>query len=113
MPGGSELYLEDILEAIRRIELYTASMTEGVFLEDLLVQDGVTKNLVVIGEAVKKLPDSLRDAHPQISWKKIAGLRDILVHEYASVDLGIVWDVVIHRIPGLKAVVLAIRGPNV
>ena len=90
MPRGSDLYLDDILESIRRIEKYTARMSFEEFEEDLLVQDGVLRNLAFIGEAVKKLPAEIREATPQVAWRKIAGLRDVLIHEYAGIDLGIV-----------------------
>jgi uncharacterized protein with HEPN domain len=106
---GFELYLDDILEAIRRVELYAAGKSFEEFSKDLLVQDGVCRNLANIGEAVKRLPAELTDLRPDIEWRKIAGLRDILVHEYAGVDLGIVWDVVRSKLPELKTATQAIR----
>ncbi len=110
MPAGSErLYLDDILEAIRRIELYTASMSFEDFTHNLLVQDGVCRNLANLGEAVKKLPEEVTGRRPEIDWPKIAGLRDILVHEYAGVDLAIVWDVVGTKLAPLKEAVRGLR----
>lgn len=90
MPRGSELYLDDILDSIRRIESYTEGMSLEDFVADELVQDGVCRNLAVIGEAVKKLPEDVRTRAPEIEWPKIAGLRDVLIHEYANVDLEII-----------------------
>lgn len=110
MPRGSEVYLDDILEAIRRIELYTRGVSYDSFRQDLLVQDGVARNLEIIGEAVKKLPLDLRGRYPIIDWKKVAGLRDVLIHEYAAVELAILWDVVETRLPELKVVVQGMRA---
>jgi uncharacterized protein with HEPN domain len=111
MPSDSDLYLDDILESIRRIELYAGNESYEEFHKDLLVQDGVCRNLAIIGEAVKKLPASLVETRPEIEWRKIAGLRDILVHEYAAVDLGIVWDIVTNKLPALRRVVEELRKP--
>ncbi len=99
-------YLNDILDAIRKIEKYTAELSFDDFIENELVQDGVVRNLEVIGEAVKKIPEDVRRDKPQIDWRKIAGLRDILIHEYFAVDFEIIWDVVNNKIPGLKKIVI-------
>ncbi|ADN02283.1 nucleotidyltransferase [Spirochaeta thermophila DSM 6192] len=63
--------------------------------------DAVLRNLAVIGEAVKHLPHDLKDRYPQMDWRKIAGLRDIIVHEYFGIDEDILWDVVKNKIPKL------------
>lgn len=110
MSRGSELYLDDILDSIRRIESYTASLSEEQFLERELIQDGVARNLEIIGEAVKRLPEELTSAHPEIDWRKVASLRDVLIHEYAAVELRIVWDIVTTKLPVLKATVERIRA---
>ena len=67
-----------------------------------MVIDGVVRNLEVIGEAVKKIPQNVKIKSPKIEWKKIAGLRDILIHEYFGIDVEIVWDIVKNKIPKLK-----------
>ncbi len=73
-----------------------------LFLKDELRQDAVVKNLEVIGEAVKNIPDDLKNRKPEIEWKKIAGLRDILTHGYFGINLEIVWDIIVNKIPDLK-----------
>ncbi|HEY9807581.1 MAG TPA: DUF86 domain-containing protein, partial [Candidatus Obscuribacterales bacterium] len=78
------LYLDDILSSIDKIERYTATLTRESFAADDRTLDAVAYNLQVIGEAVKNIPNELRDRYPQIEWCKIAGLRDILAHAYFS-----------------------------
>jgi uncharacterized protein with HEPN domain len=101
MPRDSKVYLEDTLEATRKIETYTGSLSKAAFLEDEKTLDAVVRNLEVIGEAVKKLPEDLRAQHSAVEWKKIAGLRDILIHEYFGLDAEIVWDIVQTKVPAL------------
>jgi uncharacterized protein with HEPN domain len=86
MPRDSRVYLEDILEATRKIASYTAHLSKATFLDDEKTFDAVVRNLEVIGEAVKKLPEDLRAQHPALEWKKMAGLRDILTHWYFGRD---------------------------
>lgn len=69
-------YLKDILEAIRKIEKYTEKLSFDDFVEDDLIQDGVVRNLEIIGEAVKNIPQDIKNKKPEMEWKKIAGLRD-------------------------------------
>ena len=109
MSRDFELYLEDILEAIRKIEKYTETLDYDHFSQEELVVDGVIKNLLVIGEAVKNLSSDIKRDNPQIEWKKIAGLRDVLIHSYYSMDPQILWQIVINKIPELKAIILKIR----
>jgi uncharacterized protein with HEPN domain len=108
MQRAYDAYLNDILESIRKIEKYTKNMTYGDFREDELRQDAVARNLEIIGEAVKKIPDEIKNRKTEIEWKKIAGLRDILAHEYFGINLEIVWDVMENKLPDLKKNTLAI-----
>jgi len=103
-------YINDILEAIDRIKSYTKNLTIDDFSETRLYQDAIVRNLEIIGEAVKRLPKELIDKYPEIEWKKIAGLRDILIHAYFGIDIEIVWDVVQNKIPGLKDQMLLIKS---
>ena len=75
------------------------------FSNNELIQDGVIRNLEIIGEAVKNLPDDIKKDYPEVEWRKIAGLRDILIHAYFGVDLEIIWDIVRNKVPELKEMV--------
>ena len=103
MPRDSRIYLEDILAAAAKIRSYVGTMGADEFLRDGKTVDAVVRNLEIIGEAVKQLPDAVRAQEPGIEWQKIAGLRDILIHAYARVDLDIIWDVVANKLPELEA----------
>ena len=103
------LLLVHIADAIIRIERYTAGGRES-FFADVLIQDGVIRNLEVIGEAVKNLSEEACALQPAIPWRRIAGLRDFLIHVYFGVDLEKVWEVVVNRIPELKLAVQKMQG---
>jgi uncharacterized protein with HEPN domain len=94
--------LDDIIEAAEHIENYTSGLSLKAFSKDRKTRDAVLYNLQVVGEAIKKVPEEIRSRHPDVEWKKIAGLRDILVHEYFGIDVDIVWDVVVNKLPDLK-----------
>lgn len=98
-------YLEDIRDAIGRIEDYTRGLSFEAFCQDAKTIDAVVRNLEVIGEAVKILPESLRSAHSSVDWRKVAGLRDVLIHQYFGIDKTIVWDVVQTKLAPLKQAV--------
>lgn len=97
-----KLYLEDILQAIDKIEKYTKGLNADRLKKEDLIVDGVVRNLEIIGEAAKNTPQDIKKKHPDIEWKKIAGLRDILAHEYFGIDLQILWDIVKNKLPELK-----------
>ncbi|MCP9840713.1 DUF86 domain-containing protein [Synechococcus sp. J7-Johnson] len=94
------LYLTSISEALERITLYTME-GRSAFLASTLVQDGVIRNLIVIGEAVKNLSPDLRDTETTTPWKSIAGMRDVLIHDYLRVNLEQVWETVARDLPPL------------
>lgn len=84
-------YLHHILDAIGRIESYLADVNQERFLGTPLVQDAVIRQLEIIGEATKRLSDEARSASPEIPWRKVAGMRDKLTHDYIGTDLNAVW----------------------
>lgn len=86
MPREPKIYLRDIIKAIERIEDYTDDLEYDEFISDRLIQDGVERNLITIGEAVTQLPHEVKSKYPDIEWRKISGLRNIVVHAYSSVD---------------------------
>jgi len=101
------LYLIHIRDCVARIKAYTSSGREAFFsLPE--TQDAVIRNLEVIGEAAKRVSELTRAKNPQIPWKRVAGLRDILIHEYMSVDLSEVWTIIERDIPALELVVASI-----
>ncbi|HOQ05755.1 MAG TPA: DUF86 domain-containing protein [Anaerohalosphaeraceae bacterium] len=90
MPRQYKIYLQDILEAADKICRYTEGMTYQTFCENSLVVDAVVRNLQIIGEAAKKIPKEVRQAHSRVEWQKIAGLRDILTHENFGINFKII-----------------------
>ena len=102
MPRDYRVYLDDILDAVTKIRDYTSGMNLEGLKNDPKTLDAVVRNLEVIGEAAKKIPDDVRRRYPAIEWKKIAGLRDILIHEYFGIDVNIIWDIVQTKLPTLK-----------
>lgn len=87
-------FLSDILEAVRRIQAYTAGMTFVEFLGDTKTHDAVVRNLEIIGEAVKGVSSEVRERYPGVPWKSMAGVRDRLIHHYFGVSLDVVWEIV-------------------
>lgn len=98
------VFLDDIVAACEKIGRYVPQSFEQ-FAADERTIDAVVRNLEIIGEAAKRVPPETRAEMPEIEWQRIAGLRDILIHEYFAVDLRIVWDVVQTRVPALHAAV--------
>ncbi len=104
------LLLEDIRSAIARIERYTSGLPREEFLADEKTIDAVARNLAVIGEAVRWLPDDFKLQHGGIPWDQIAGLRNRIVHDYFGLDLEIVWQVLQTSLPELRQHLQNIRA---
>lgn len=96
------VYLKHILDAINRIVDYTTEIKYENFMNNNLVQAGVIREIEIIGEASKRLTPEFKEKYPHIEWKKMAGMRDKVIHDYFGVDLDAVWDTVERDIPQLK-----------
>ena len=96
------LFLRDIHTSSKKIISYTKDITIQDLLKDDKTYDAVMRNLQIIGEAIKHLPPEVRAEYKNVDWKKAAGLRDIVVHEYFGINKDIIWDVIQHKIPELE-----------
>ena len=97
-----QLYLIHISECIERIEAYVSGIDKRAFMASSLVQDAVIRNLQIMAESTRRVSDRLKEAQPKIDWHKIAGFRNILVHDYLGVDTERVWNIIENEIPVLK-----------
>ena len=95
-------YVEDILDAMEKAEILLKNVTYEQFKADFRINFAVVRALEIVGEATKRLPMSLRDQYPDIPWKRMAGMRDRIIHGYDAVDLEVVWDAVKAEIPRVK-----------
>ncbi len=93
MKRDISVYIKDILDCIDKIEEYISDVTEEEFYSNSQIQDAVFRRLEVMGEAAKHIPQPFRKIHPNIPWKEIEGLRDVLIHEYFGVNIKRVWKV--------------------
>jgi uncharacterized protein with HEPN domain len=106
------LYLQDILESILNIEQYISDITEQEFIQNQEKQDAVIRRLEIIGEAVKKVPEEIKNEFNNIPWKQIAGMRDVVIHEYFGVSASLIYKTVTSDLFLLKETVETIISNN-
>jgi uncharacterized protein with HEPN domain len=106
---SSRLLVDDMWEAVCKIQRYTAGMSHSAFVGDEMATDAVIRNLEVIGEAANRLPEAFKKDHASVEWHKIVGLRHRIVHEYFGVDLDIVWRILEDDLPLFRQELESIR----
>jgi len=109
MKKDTKILLEHILDSIKLIEEYVKGKDKSDFLKSTQLQDSVIRRVEIIGEAVKNLPDDVKETHANIPWKNITGMRDILIHQYFGVDLSLTWKVIEDDLPELKNQITSIK----
>ena len=102
MSKSYKIYLKDILKCIKKVERYIKNCSKENFLKNEMLVDAIIRNLDVMGEAAKKIPPELRKKHQEIEWQKIAGLRDVLIHDYSGIDFDLLWEIITIRVPPIK-----------
>jgi len=102
------VYIDDIRDSIEAINKYSASLTKQDFLNSTEKQDAVYRRLEIIGEAANRLPEEFLKQYPKIPWHKIIGMRNVLIHEYDSIDLDLVWETIQKDIPKLEEYIQSI-----
>ncbi|WOF16046.1 DUF86 domain-containing protein [Methanoplanus sp. FWC-SCC4] len=108
MSRDIDLYLDDFIDVVESILDYTSGIDYDDFISNKMCIDAVIKNLLVIGEAVKMIPEEIKLEHPAIDWKNVAGLRDVLIHAYFRIDNDLLWDIIQNKLEDLRDEVLKI-----
>ena len=102
MKKNGKIFLTHILDSINLVEEYLKGKSKLDFLNSKQLQDSVIRRIEIIGEAIKNIPNDIKENYSQIPWKEITGMRDILIHQYFGVDLDLTWQVIEKDLPRLK-----------
>jgi uncharacterized protein with HEPN domain len=106
------LFLEDILDALEKIENYTKNLSFTEFADNGMAVDAVIRNLEVIGEATKNVSEEIKEKYPEVEWKEAAGFRNVLIHDYFGIDLEAVWDTIKKNLLPFKKHILKVLKPE-
>ena len=106
---SARVLVDDMWEAMERVEQYTANMSQEAFLRDPRTSDAVVRNFEIIGEAANQLPADFKQQHADVEWIKIVGLRHRIVHDYFDIDLQLVWQILQKDLPTFKAKLQRLR----
>jgi uncharacterized protein with HEPN domain len=107
-----QAYLADICTACEKVARFTAGMDREAFFGDDRTYHAVVHYLLIVGEAAKRIPDDVRRRMPEIEWKKIAGMRDWMVHAYFAINDEILWDAIESKVPKLLRTLQALKGEH-
>lgn len=108
MSRPERLRLLDILDAMDRIASYVEGMDYAAFLADRKTQDAVARNIEIIGEAARALPEDFIERHAGVPWGEIVGMRNVIIHQYFGILPKVVWDVIENELPVLRAQIAAL-----
>lgn len=106
---GNSILIEDIIECCNKIFKYTEGYTYETFEDDDKTIDAVIRNFEIIGEAANRLSDDFKDHYPEIDWHKIRGFRNRIVHDYAGVDIRIIWTIIKEYLPAMYNAIIKIK----
>lgn len=109
MSRSALLFLDDIIESAEKINNFIEKRDFEAFCNDEGIFDAVLMNLLIIGEATKKLPSKMTAAMPDVDWSGAAGLRDIIAHHYFGIDANLVWDIINNYVPIIQDAAIALR----
>ncbi|MDI3548709.1 MAG: hypothetical protein PWR10_2361 [Halanaerobiales bacterium] len=100
-----KLYFEDIINAMDKIEKYIKNLDKDSFTDNEMVVDAVLRNLEIIGEAAGNISDDIKNKYSNIPWRRMIGLRNIVIHDYFGVDLNIIWEIIKVNLPETKPLI--------